>query len=678
MHRAPAIHTMWHGKSRYLGLHYDLHGNKTDTVLGTKAHPKLLVPMLKLMGPDWVQTDCKGHPGYTSWFSKVPDASMPPGLTHDALEQWRAATRALGLPLHCQYSGLWDSAAGEKHPDWAVKAPGGGAAGAPFGDGKGIATNDVMCPRGPYVDTLMIPQLLELIDRYGVDGFWVDGEIWGAKPCWCDRCTAAWRAETGKDRPPVSPEDREWPAWMDFTRRSFEAYVTRYCEAVHRHRPGVLVCSNWLQTFKNPGRPSVPTDWISGDNSWVFGLDQSRCEARFLSTRKKHWDIMLWAFYFSHGLGKADSPATFKPAQMLMQEAAALAALGGNVQLYEHPPLRDGRLIPWHQKQLGEVARFIRKRKSLCQGAETIPQIAVLHSEHHLRATIDGPNLLWSVDTTPVQGATYALLENHYGVDILDEWALLDRAAEFPVIVVPEQHRMSDRMADALRRYVESGGRLLLTGAELYDRFAPLIGAESVAVEEKTAYSVQADGGDVLLYSAKWRLLRPVTAKALGALGRGCFTEDRVTDHPAAVLSRVGKGRILYVPAALFKDFDRNRYPRTRAFVGELMRALAGRLDLRVSGPVAIDVALRQKGPKRIVHLVNRGSGIPNQPSNGAIDEIPAVGPVTVTMRLPARPKGISLALEDGQIRSSYSAGTLTVVVESVHIHAALVVELRA
>jgi hypothetical protein len=300
----------------------------------------------------------------------------------------------------------------------------------------------------------------------------------------------------------------------------------------------------------------------------------------------------------------------------------------------------------------------------------------VLHSEHHLRATISGANLLWNVDTTPVQGATYALLENHYGVDILDEWALLDRAAEFPVIVVPEQHRMSQRMVEALERYAEGGGKLLLTGAELFDRFgAGFLGAESVAVEEKTAYAVQADGGDVPLYSERWRILSPTSAEEVGKLARGCFVEDRVTEHPAAVLARAGKGRILYVPAALFRDFDRNRYPRTRAFVGELMRKLTGRLDIRIGGPVAVDVALRRRGRTRIVHLVNRSSGIPNQPGNGAIDEIPSVGPVTVEMRLPSRPASVRLALEEGTVRWSYAKGRLAATVQSLRIHAALLIE---
>jgi hypothetical protein len=115
----------WHGKRTYCGLHYDLHARLEDTVLGTRCDERELVPMLQLMGPDWVQTDCKGHPGYLSWFSKVPGAAIPTRLKQDALKKWRAATRKLGLPLHCHYSGIWDKAAGERHHDWCVvPAPG--------------------------------------------------------------------------------------------------------------------------------------------------------------------------------------------------------------------------------------------------------------------------------------------------------------------------------------------------------------------------------------------------------------------------------------------------------------------------------------------------------------------------------------------------------------------------
>ena len=107
----------WHGSRFMLGLHYDLHATENDTALGEYSNPASPVPMLERFAPDFVQTDCKGHPGYTSWFSETPGAAVPPGLRHDVLRGWRDATKQMGLPLHCHYSGIWDFAAAQARPD---------------------------------------------------------------------------------------------------------------------------------------------------------------------------------------------------------------------------------------------------------------------------------------------------------------------------------------------------------------------------------------------------------------------------------------------------------------------------------------------------------------------------------------------------------------------------------
>ena len=652
----------------FFGFHYDLHATAEDTVLGLRCSPRELIPMLKLMAPDFVQTDCKGHPGYTSWFSKVHNASVPPGLKKDALKQWRDATRKLGLPLHCHYSGIWDKAAALKHPEWAVRT----ADGTPD---DGAPASEMMCPRGPYLEELMIPQMLELIDRYKVDGFWIDGDLWAVKPCYCDRCRATFTEATGIEEPPQKETDPLWPAWWNFTRESFEAFVTRYCDAVHRHKPGVRVCSNWLQTFNHPGEPKVPTDWISGDNNHVYGLDGSRCEARFLSTRDKPWDIMLWNFYCSNGFGQKTSPWAAKPAQMLMQEAAVLVSFGGGVQIYESPGVRDGRLVEWRQRSMGKVGRFLKKRRALCQGSESLPQIAVLHSEVHLRETARSRNLMWNLDTEPVRGAVFALLENHLGVDILDEWALLPRLSEFPAVLVPERHALSDTMVEALKTYVKDGGRLILTGSEIFERFgAEFLGVTSAKVESEAIFHVPSAAGSAPLYSEAWRLVTPTTAVPLCFLRVNPLMNRDSLSHPAAVVNRVDRGRVVYIPAAVCRDFTRNRYPLIRAFVGEVVLRTVGPLPISVRAPLCVDVALRRKGRRIVIHLVNRASGIPNQPNNGAIDDIPEVGPVIISVRMSKRPASVTAAWEGERISWKHQGNTLRITLPKIHIHEAVVV----
>ncbi len=675
-------HGQWHGKHCYFGFHHDLHATPGDNAIGTRSDD--LAEMLRLAGVEFVQTDSKGHPGYTSWHSRTPGASVAPGLVHDALALWRAATRQLGVPLHAHYSGIWDAAAGAQHPEWRLLAADGQPPGPPYTiPGWSAERGALMCPRGPYLDELLIPQLLEMIDRYEVDGFWVDGDIWAMQPCYCPRCRAAYTAATGEANPPVEVSDPRWAAWWLFNLQAFEAYVTRYCDAVHRHKPGVLVCSNWLQTFRHPGAPRVPTDWISSDNVPVWGVDGSRCQARFNSTRGKPWDIMLWDFYASHGLTEPSSPWVTKPVQMLQQEAAVVVALGGQVQACDAPwapcGLRTGQHVPWRMRRLREMGRFVKARRALCHGTETIPQVAVLHSEHHARATVTGQNLFWNVDTAPVEGAVFSLLENHYGVDVLDEWALLPRLAEFPVVVVPEQHAMSEEMVASLKTYVRNGGKLLLSGAALFDRFGgEFLGVTAGTLGENMTYHLPAADGAAPVFSARWRLCQPDGARVLLPLGTTPLLDEYLLPHPGAMLHRLGRGRVLYVPGDLFRDFARNRYALTRALVGELVRALAGPLAITVTAPVCVDVVLRRKGARSIVHLINRASGIPNQPNNGAIDEIPPVGPITLRLRLPQKPARVRLAFEHGtlavEFRPGQPLGTLIISVERVAIHAAVVI----
>ena len=77
--------------------------------------------------------------------------------------------------------------------------------------------------------------------------------------------------------------------------------------------------------------------------------------------------------------------------------------------------------------------------------------------------------------------------------------------------------------------------------------------------------------------------------------------------------------------------------------------------------------------------LINRSSGIPNLPNSGVIDEIPRVGPITITMAMPRRPKNVSLGFEDAAIQWDYRSGQnsrqVKIEVPSIHIHAAVVVE---
>ncbi|MCE5258753.1 MAG: hypothetical protein LLG44_06775 [Chloroflexi bacterium] len=640
----------WYGPQVWFGLHYDLHAGAGDTDLGAHDDPHELAAALSLMNPQWVQTDCKGGPGLTSWFSKVPNASVAPGLVGDALRTWRAATDLLGVPLHAHYMSLWDQAAWDKHPEWRAEL-------------KLVDQENTkrLCPRSGYIDELVIPQMLEAVERYGVDGFWVDGESWAFQFCYCERCTAAYKQATGKE-PSTDANDPDWPAWVNFQRDSVIAFTNHYIEAVRARYPEVLFTCDYSNTLRDPGEPIVNTDWLSAD-VWR-DLDDVRQEARFMSTRGKPWDVMIWAFD-RHPSGQYEpnpNPYNWRTLEEMERQGVQVICQGGNFQVYENPAsLRDARLVPWRMQVLGQLGEFLAPRRALVQDTEPFHQVAVLDSEYHLRS--QPVKDLFSFDIAPLRGALYNLLDQSYCTDILDEWALTPDIDDYQLVVVPEQERLSDQMVETLKRYVQYGGRLILSGAGMLERFgSDFLGVEAKGEVRDHVYFLPARGQTLAVWSARWRHIAPTTSRMLAQLMTSPLVDDRVLPYAAAVVHGYGSGKVGYIPGDVFRMYDKERRPLLRAFISDLIAALNPPFTVRADAPASVDAVLRATEDELQVHLLNKAE----QPS----------GPIKVTIQC-AEPSTVELMFEDAPFDWDWQNGVLDATIGSVTLHSAMVIELQ-
>ena len=149
----------------FFGLHFDFHAGPDCTEVGEGVSEEMVEHIVSMAKPDYLQCDCKGHPGVASYKTKV--GTPAPGFKKDQLKIWRLVSERHNLPLVVHYSGVWDEAAIKANPSWARI------------DEKGDIDPMGTSVFGPYVDKLLLPQLKELIDDYGIDGAWVDGECWG-------------------------------------------------------------------------------------------------------------------------------------------------------------------------------------------------------------------------------------------------------------------------------------------------------------------------------------------------------------------------------------------------------------------------------------------------------------------------------------------------------------------
>lgn len=666
------------------GYHADVHLWENDLDAGSRALPDELEKSLRLVNPDWVQVDSKGHAGYCSWFSKVPAASVAPHLAHDAVAAWREATNRLGLALVCHHSGFLDVAAAHKHPEWLVGLPPGEKRQDPLGIWAAV-----MCPRSGYWTDLMIPQLLELAGDYKVDGVWIDGDLWSFTGCWCPKCRAEFTKRTGIEDIPSKPGEPHWEEWWNFQYDSVVETITRYTDAVHEKFPQVKVCSNWLDSIRYPVNGRVSADWLSGDTWPLWCQDPTtRPEVRWMSNRKKAWDLMSWP-----DLGNPNYHV--KSYDMLCQEAAPVIAAGGRYCFCETVGgVRSTQQVNWRLKRFGRIGEFVRARAGFCRGAEPLPEVAVLR-------TVNCPKLnCLNVDVNAAKDSVLALLDNQYNVDFVDEWALEGRYDEFKVIVIPETGRLAPETVAALKKYVSRGGRLLVAGVNAMadfgmdyfgitcmdiEKVSPLTGKQwsfEYKKDETPLYFVSDETDGVFpVSSPEWGLIRNVAENTvkLESLHSSYVREESEVGCPAAVLVSHEAGCAMAIPADIFTAYRKHYFlPEARKFIGRLMKRLYPEREIEVSAPTVIDVIFRKKDGMRLIHLLNRSTGSATTPDRKMIDEIPPVGPIELRIRCKQVPAAVILLPENEDLAMHWEAdeqgGVAVVTVPSVRIHAAVAV----
>lgn len=642
----------------FLGIHFDFHAGPDCTEVGKNTTPEMVSSILDRVRPDYIQIDCKGHPGYSSYPTKV--GNPVPGFVGDPLRVWREVTAKRGVALYLHYSGVWDSRAIELHPDWAVR------------NADGSIHKNAVSVFGPYVDRLLIPQLRELAGAYGLDGVWVDGECWATVPDYGHAAVVAFRAATGMANPPRGPGEPGWFEWMEFHREGFRKYLRHYLAEVNRTHPDFEIASNWAFSDHMPEPVSAPVAFLSGDFSPQNSVNSARFSARCLANQGKPWDLMAWSF-----ANVKSGPRQQKSALQLQREAALVLAQGGGFQAY-FTQRRDGSVDLSKMDAMAEVAQFCRERQTICHRAVIIPQIALLYSRaSHARQSpqLFTPN---SPTVRSMRGVLQGLVESQQAVQIVSEHHLRGRMSEWPVIVLPECDYLDADFHDELIAWVKRGGRLVLVGPKTAGLFRPELNVTSVSAPEAVSPargSIHLDIGDRQAeFATGFQEVKPGPgARTLGTI-RSVTTAARTNraDWPAATIAAVGQGMIAAIWLNLGERCADAKTPAARVLVNTVVRELFPRPMVEVKGSPDVDVSIaRQKG-QLLVHLVNTSGPHASEPF---VDSLAAVGPLQVILRSGTRPKRATLEPGGRAVEFTYADGEARFVVPEVAVHSVVVIE---
>ncbi len=637
----------------YFGLHFDFHAGPDCKEVGKNVSESMVNNLIDRVKPDYIQVDCKGHPGYTSYPTKV--GHPVPGFVRDQLKIWREVTAARGVSLYLHYSGVWDSRAIELHPNWAAI----GADGTPSKNNTSVFGN--------YADSLLIPQLKEIVKEYGVDGMWIDGDCWAHQLDYAPKTLELFRQKTGLTEIPRKPADPNWKEFLQFSRDGFKSYVTKYTNALHAVDPKFQIASNWAFSTFIPEPVSIPVDFISGDFSALNSVNSARSEARFIRNQGKPWDLMAWGFSW---MGNEAGTQCVKSAPQIERELATVLSLGGGVQIYLQQK-RDGSIHNWMVPLLADAARFCRERQPWCQQVEGVPQIGIILSKDALYAKTNRLFGGFDRELTPLKGIMQNLLASQYVVDILGEHHLT-AIDKYPVLIYPEWETITPELKQTLLNYAAKGGKLLLIGPNSAALFKNELNNKT-----KSAPDTRINGLEYNQWIAELMSLSQGVIPGEGVKSFGKFYQAVNMEGPsevAATITPYGKGVIAATHLELGKASAIRSAPVHRDFLAALVREIFPDPMVKVTGSHYVDVTLNRKGEALVLNLVNT-TGPHDNEKVMAFDEITPVGPLQIELKLTKKPNKVMLQPDNIPMPYTYREGKLQCSLPMLKIHSLVVIE---
>ena len=637
------------------GLHFDFHAHPYPgrPPVGLTLKEEDIREICRTVKPDFIQIDCKGHPGWASYPTECGNGM--PEQTQDTLALWRRVTKEEDVALYMHYSGVWDTNYVSKYPEDAIMNADGSRSDTT------TRTQDFS-----YADKLLIPQMKELAGKYGVDGIWIDGECWNTSVDFDPRTVAAFEAETGiclNGALPAGREDPYYNEYRDYCRELFRRYVRHYTDAVHAEYPDFQIATNWGYTDHMPEPVTADVDFLSGDfdpwNSFNVARYAGRAIAQQAYTAPKAggaWDLMAWNFRIPGHIPK-------HPVQM-MQEAASVISVGGGFQNYitQYP---DGAPRMEEIRRMKAVGEFVRAREEYCFRGTIVPETAILLStyDRHLRS--DGLFSRSGMENTA--GLTALFCDAGRSVEIACEHTLRGRCDAYACIVVPELHYgLEPETVRELLAYAENGGSLLLVGKNTAAVFAaagvPLTVSDTA---EDTWRWVSCAGYETAMQG--------VCAIGAPQMESTAFVgnEERSIHATAAAVLPWGAGRIGVIAFNLGAQYQACAQFMHRSVALSVCDKLYAPAVSVAEAVGLLEIVMTEKDGRRFVQLINANGSHANRAS-ASENFIPPVADVRLAIADGVRPSRVVRYPAGTEVALTEEDGVLYAEVGRVDLHEVL------
>jgi hypothetical protein len=493
-----------------------------------------------------------------------------------------------------------------------------------------------LCPNSPYSDYLY-DVAAELLRRYRIDGFYLEGIYMSSGMCHCAYCQDYFRRTYHRDVPRENLDtDLEYQRYrQDSFVRPFQALR----RAIQEVSPQTALFGNIGHIYSfgrqgdDIGRVAPLSDVVSIEAQWNYDLPQGfnpisapqlhEVGMIMRQIRARSGKPMLGTVWIGKHVDQNYAPRT--PAHVRLNFVELLAQ-GAIPQVHTQNGLE---VDPLHIATLTRLYGDAAKLLPWLAGSEPLAHVGLLDW-----ATLDHPA---EFSDRSLRGAYKAMLEAQLPVTFVTPTQLAAGKADVNVLVVANARRLDDATIESLARFARDGGGLVMTYQTIVHqpRLAELAGVRHLASHRKaegefplhTYYRLESEEG-------AWGMLRETLRSFQGDYEEvEPLAGTRVVGHvldfdlsrrsdkhiltvtwpgqpiaPLATERTVGRGKVVYLAPDLCAAARRFGDADTLAVLATAVRAASDRLPpLRVlNSPPSVEV-VPYRGPRGVaIVLVNQ------------------------------------------------------------------------
>ena len=326
----------------------------------------------------------------------------------------------------------------------------------------------LVCPNAPRYRQFVVDQMVELCEKYPFVGMFPDMTFW-PMVCYCPHCQKRYAEEVGGEMPKIV--DWNDPKWRQFQKKREEwlaDFAHLFSDVLWKHNPGVAVyhqTSSITQPWERGMTMAVldANDFAGGDFYEGFVEQSAVCKMCYNITANHPFEFMT-----SVSDPDLRNHTDRRPADtMKLHNFVAIAHNGSFMHIDAIDPV--GTLNPRVYEKLGNMYAESMRYEPWLTGEMTQDVAVYFSMTANFDPDVTGPavgGLGYSTKLPHLQavlGAMSVITRAHIpcGLISLPNLGQLDR---HQALILPEVVSLTQEEKDAIRSYVQGGGKVYASG----------------------------------------------------------------------------------------------------------------------------------------------------------------------------------------------------------------------